>query len=304
MTTLVPDYFVEKMKIIYEEDGVEWLAQLPQMIQAAANKWELTVQRPVDNLSYNYVAHVSRKDGTPAILKMGFPNREIFTEMDTLQIYNGNGMVKLLELDRDNATFLIDRVSPGMELSDLGDDDEATRVVCRIIQELRRSAPENHNFPTLAYWAKAFGRYKAAFDQNGPLPMAHVNLAEAYFNELNASTDDEVLLHGDLHHFNVLQGENNQWVAIDPKGVIGDYAFETARFLHNPYPHFLIQDDLKSHIDRRVSIVCDMLGFDRQKVLIWGFCDTMLSLAWSVEDGDVDHLDWMLNFADVIARML
>ncbi|MEM7334263.1 MAG: aminoglycoside phosphotransferase family protein [Chloroflexota bacterium] len=302
--SLIPTYFAEKMKIIYEEDGVGWLSQLPSLIKMMAQKWQLTVQRPVDNLSYNYVAHVTQANGTPAILKMGYPNRELFTEMDTLQIYEGNGMVRMLSADRENAAFLIDRISPGLELSDLKDDDEATRVVCRIIKALRRTAPTQHNFPSLADWAKVFGRYRAEFGSDGPLGLEDVNLAEHYFEQLNASSNDAVLLHGDLHHFNILQSENNEWVAIDPKGVIGDYAFETARFLHNPYPWALKNPDLKQMINRRVDIVCEMLGFDRQKVLIWGFCDTMFSVAWSVEDGDVEHLDWMLNFANVIRGMI
>ena len=303
--SLIPNYFAEKMKTIYDEKGVAWLAKLPELIEKTAVKWNLTVQGPVDNLSYNYVAHVTQADGTPAVLKAGVPSRELFTEIDTLQIYQGDGMVRMLAVDRDNAVFLLDQISPGLELSKLADDDKATRVVCSIIQALRRPAPVEHQFPTLAQWARTFASYKEEFpNESGPLRLHHVNKAEAYFEELNASSEDVVLLHGDLHHYNILQGENGQWIAIDPKGVIGDYAFEIARFLHNPYPQFLTEADLAKQIDRRVSIVCDMLGFDRQKVLIWGFCDTMLSLAWSVEDGDVGHLDLMLNFADVIGTFV
>ena len=186
--------------------------------------------------------------------------------MDTLEIYQGKGMVRLLNVDRANATFLIERISPGTELSELADDDAATRIVGRIIRELRRPVPQNHTFPHLTDWAKVFERYKIDFANNsGPLSMSLVDKAAAYFMELSASAEDAVLLHGDLHHFNVLQAGGEQWVAIDPKGVIGDRVFETARFLHNPYPDFLKPPNLERLFNRRIDIICEQLGFDKQR---------------------------------------
>ena len=71
--TLIPAYFAQKMEAVYEEEGVQWVKQLPQLIETYVAKWDLTVQGPVENLSYNYVAYVTQRDGSNAVLKMGVP---------------------------------------------------------------------------------------------------------------------------------------------------------------------------------------------------------------------------------------
>ena len=99
----VPDYFARTVVELYGEVGVGWLSRLPSIIAACAQRWSLTVMPPFENLSYNYVAPAIRADGTDVVLKVGVPNPELLTEIEALQLYDGQGIVQLLDADRDQA---------------------------------------------------------------------------------------------------------------------------------------------------------------------------------------------------------
>jgi streptomycin 6-kinase len=241
-------------------------------------------------LSYNFVAYVTQVDGAAAVLKIGVPNPELMTEIEALRAYQGKPIVELLEADRQLGALLLKRVIPGTPLSKLDDDEEATAIGAQLIGHLPAPAPTEHQFPTVARWAQAFDRLRVRFDgKTGPLPARMVEKAERLFEELEASSPVRRLLHGDLHHDNILCNGKESWVAIDPKGVIGDPAYEAARFQHNPIPGFLGMDDLEEAVKRRVEIIASILQEDRSRLLAWAFFDAMLSTCWCIEE---DALDW------------
>lgn len=92
-----------------------------------------------------------------------------------------------------------------------------------------------------------------------------------------------MLVHGDLHHDNVLNSNRDSWLAIDPKGIAAEPAYETGAMIRNPYDKMSRQPDLKSTLSRRIAILSEELGFDRQRILQWGFAQTVLSAVWNVE---------------------
>lgn len=88
-----------------------------------------------------------------------------------------------------------------------------------------------------------------------------------------------VLLHGDLHYANILLSDQQGWLAIDPKGVIGEREYEI------PFPR--LQDEInKNVIKRQLDQFIEISGFDRSRVLAWAFCKTALAAWWSFEDQD------------------
>jgi streptomycin 6-kinase len=115
--------------------------------------------------------------------------------------------------------------------------------------------------------------------------------------DLLDSSRDQVLLHGDLHHMNILLGESG-WTAIDPKGVIGEPAFEVGALLLNPVPDLLNEPGLREVQARRLDILSGVLDAERQRLAAWGFVRAVLSAIWSVEDGE----DW--NYAVEIAKSI
>src|SRR5262249_36779260 len=99
------------------------------------------------------------------------------------------------------------------------------------------------------------------------------------------ATERHVLpLHGDLHHDNVLDGGPPGWLALDPKGLLGESAYETANLLGNPWPH----GDIVHHPARMrqlAELYAERLGFDVERVLSFGFAHAGLAASWHMEDG-------------------
>jgi streptomycin 6-kinase len=111
-----------------------------------------------------------------------------------------------------------------------------------------------------------------------------VETAEGLFAELLSSMDELVLLHGDLHHYNILSAEREPWLAIDPKGVVGEPAYELGAWLRNPVPHVFSWPDARQVTARRVDQFAELLGLDRQRIIGWGIAQAVLSAWWDYED--------------------
>lgn len=96
---------------------------------------------------------------------------------------------------------------------------------------------------------------------------------------------DTVVLHGDLHHENVLEFSPGDWRAIDPKGIVGHRAFDTTAMLANP-DRATAQDPRL--LEQRVELLARSLGVDRSTILEWSIARSALSAVWSLEDGSVE----------------
>lgn len=272
---------------LHGEAGVEWLSSLPSLVADCARRWSLTVSPPFEPLSYNYVAPAVRADGADVVLKVGVPNPELLTEIEALRLYDGRGSVQLLDADRERGILLLERLKPGAPLSSLvdeGRDEQATSIAARVMQQLWRPAPPEHPFPSLTRWTAGLKRLRDHFDGgSGPFPPTLVDVAETLCAELIGSTTEQVLLHGDLHHYNILTAERQPWLALDPKGVVGDPAFEIGPLLYNP-ANLLTMPQPGRILARRVDQLAEELGLDRARLLGWGLAESVLSAWWSFED--------------------
>src|SRR6202040_3906156 len=145
--------------------------------------------------------------------------------------------VRVLDSDRDCGIMLLERVEPGQTLASLADDEQATRVAAAMMRELRRPLPPEAPFPTVSHWADGLTELRKRFDGGtGPFPADLIDQAESLFRELLSSAEPSVMLHGDLHHFNILSARRQPWLAIDPKGLAGEPAYEVGALLRNPGP--------------------------------------------------------------------
>ncbi len=271
---------------VYGEAGRGWLAALGDLLAGAAGRWGLRLEEPFPGLSYNYVCPAWREDGCAVVLKAGVPCRELTTEASALQWWDGEGSVQLLKTDTERGLLLLERLMPGRMLLDVADDDEATRMAAGVMRRLQRPAPKEHDFPHVRDWLRGFGRLRATFDGGtGPYPLDLVEMAERTSVELlDSQTVGDVLLHGDLHHWNVLSAEREPWLAIDPKGVVGEPAYETAAWLRNPVELLLSRDRPGQVLERRIAILSDELGIARERIRKWGAIHAVLSAWWTYED--------------------
>lgn len=286
----VTDDFRQRIAGAFGTTGVEWLAQLPHILAACAERWSLKIEPPF-TLSYNYVAPATRAGGTPVVLKVGPPNPELTTEAQALRLFAGADVCRLLEYDPDLGAMLLEHVQPGVPLTTIAmeNDQLATEIAIDLLQRLWRPPPASHAFPTVADWSRGIARHRERFDGSaGPLPARLVEEAEDCFEWLLASTTDPQLLHGDLHHDNILSATRAPWLVIDPKGVVGDPGYDLGAFLYNPIPGLLTLADPGRVIARRIDQLAEGLAIDRSRVRGWGLAQAVLSACWSIDDDQ----DW------------
>lgn len=296
----IPEEFARFMIELHEEEGRAWLARLPAILARCAERWDLTIGPPFAGLSFHYVAPAVRADGAHLVVKVASPTHEFAVEAAALGFFGGHGMAQLLESDAEVEALLLERLEPGTLLAAVEDDTLATSYATGVMRRLWRPVPPEHPFPTVSDWGKGFARLRQHYEGGtGPFPSPLVERAEALFAELAASMAEPVLLHGDLHHENILAAQREPWLAIDPKGLIGEPAYETGALLRNPIPGIFHAPDLGRILARRIDVLAGNLGMDRARIWGWGFAQAVLSAWWSVED--VGHVsEEMLALAEVL----
>lgn len=273
-----------KISATFPETGPAWLETLPALIAHFAHEWSLRLEPAFPDLSYNYVAPGLDEDGYPVVLKLGVPTEEVASEIAALELDAGHGYARLLKSDVERGALLLERLLPGRQLVELGDDVEATSIAAQVMRRIWHPPPPDHSFRSVKDWGEGYKGLRSRFDGgSGPFPARLVDEAESLFAELLASSADPVVLHGDFHHYNVLSAERAPWLAIDPKGILGEPTYEVGPLLLNPIYHLDSIPDLGRTTARRVDQLADELGFDRARVRGWGIAHNVLSAWWSFE---------------------
>ncbi|WP_341761324.1 aminoglycoside phosphotransferase family protein [Candidatus Tisiphia endosymbiont of Thecophora atra] len=151
----------------------------------------------------------------------------------------------------------------------------------------------SEGFPYVTDWL-------AVLDKEWDVPTYYLEKARQLRDKLLGTSSMLVLLHGDLHHDNILQSGDN-WVVIDPKGVIGEKAYEVAAFIRNPLPELLALEDVKSIIANRIIKFTTLLDLDTERISDWCFVQSVLSWVWALEDGsDVRMLANLTKIFDIV----
>jgi streptomycin 6-kinase len=301
-TVKIPYGLRETVERVHGDAGRKWLAALPVLLNECCARWSLRLDEPFENLSYNLVLPGSMTDGTAIVLKVGVPCRELLTEAAALSLFDGEGATRLLAHDAPRGLLLMERVLPGTRLHELLDDEDATRTAAHLMRRLWQTAPANHAFPSLAVWFNAYERLRKRFDGgSGPFPTELIERAEKAFRELSASSDRNVILHGDLHHANILISAKRGWIAIDPKGIVGDPGYEVGTFMLNQLPPEVSESATAGILTRRLSIFSDELHIGRERLARWAFCHAVLSALWDFEES----AGWQetIQLAQIIERL-
>jgi len=281
----IPENFISNMIVVHGEEGRAWIERLPAILAACEQRWGIRIGPAFANLSYHYVAPAMRFDGTAVVVKACSPTGEFMLESEALRLFDGHGMVRLLAWDAHDEVMLLEHLQPGILLRTVEDDEKATSIAVSVMRELWRPVPAEHPFPSVQDWGRGFVRMRQYYGGGcGPFPAALLEEAEILFAELSESQAEPMLLHGDLHHDNILAAERQHWLGIDPKGLIGEPTYETGALLRNPHPELLRAAQPGRILARRVDQLAEELGFERVRVRGWGLAQAVLSAWWTVED--------------------
>ena len=283
----IPEYFERATVAQHGEAGRVWLSRLPDLVGRCAARWSLKVGPPFPALSFNYAAPAEGAGGERLVLKVGVPVAELLSETEALRLFDGRGAARLVDAEAEWGALLLERLEPGTRLVALCEEDDAaaTGAAALVMKRLWRPVPAAHAFPTAADWGGGLHRLREHFGGGtGPFPRRLVEEAESLFDELLGSADEPAVTHGDLHHGNVLRAAREPWLAIDPKGLVAEPAYEVGALLRNPLPQLLRWPHPVRVTERRIAQLSDELGFERARVRGWGLAQAVLSEWWSIED--------------------
>jgi len=216
-----------------------------------------------------------RKHDTLAMLKVAISAEERSGGL-LMAWWNGDGAAHVLAHDGD--AILLERAKDSTILADLtrrGRDDEASHIICAVIAQLHTHGKKP--FPQLTSLTQWFRRLEPAAAAYGGILTASAAVA----NELLAHLQEISVLHGDIHHGNILDFGERGWLAIDPKGLIGERYFDYANLFCNPDEETAAAPD---RFARRVEIVTEAAGLNRNRLLQWILAWSGLSAAWMIDD--------------------
>lgn len=232
-------------------------------------RWGLTPDgKPIVTHSSNLLP--VRQGNLPAMLKIArVPEEKLGARLMTW--WNGQGAAPVLGHEGD--ALLLVRAMGAASLADLarhGRDSEASRIICSTVAQLHAHRPAAPSW-LMPLHERFDALWLAASSQGGLFARA----ASAAKNLL-ASPQDEAVLHGDIHHGNILDFGELGWLAIDPKGLIGERGFDYANLFCNPDVQTATAPD---RFERQLDIVADAAGIDRQRLNRWVLAYAGLSAA-------------------------
>jgi streptomycin 6-kinase len=266
--------------------------QLNDRVLFCARAWGVAIERTVATPT-SIIVH-GRRAGRPVTLKVVKRQGDEWRCGEVAAKFGGRGVVEVYEHMPGAALF--ERLDPGEPLAALtvaGRDDEATDIIAMMLGRMAPGDPPEW-CAAVDRWGEGFARYLASSDAR--IPRALVEPAQRVYAELCATQREPALLHGDLHHYNVLSDRARGWCAIDPKGVVGELEFELGAALRNP----IDRPDLYAALElteRRLERFGLVLGVDVGRARGWCFAQAVLSAIWCLEDGDAAETDGSLQLA-------
>jgi streptomycin 6-kinase len=278
----IPEYFLQKASCLFGEPGAAWARELPSLLDRCVERWQLSECRPIDALSVNLVCYAQSRQYGQVVLKIQGPHTERYTEITALQLYAGRHACRLHALEPSIPAMLLERITPGTCLKTLRDKDEQLRIGVEMIAGLPIPIGNDHGLPHYFSWLENASQKVAAAFLPDPTLKDLLAAAHRFYEEMEPDCEQPVLLHGDLHHENILRKGGRDWVAIDPQGVVGAAFLESGRFLQNHVIHegVPIRPDETA---RAITVVAQGLGQPWQRIARTLYILHFLSICWTHE---------------------
>ena len=283
---------IENVTNIFGEQGSAWIRSLPNIVEALAEHWQLSQISPVDNMTYNYVAKALTSTNKLVVLKISCYKKSSDEEMQALMYFDGNASVRLLEHNEKYHAMLLDQAIPGTTLKSFYPAQIEYVMDCyaATMNKLHsKRLPSQHNYRHINDWLKAIDRLTA--DQ---FPAGMFARAIQIKNKLLSTIQQELFLHGDLHHDNLIKN-NDEWLTIDPKGIIGDAEFEIAAFDFIHPSEFHLKTEINNLFTKRIGLLAEKSKLNADRIKDWVFVRLVLSAAWSIEDNC--EIGWDIELA-------
>lgn len=245
-------------------------------------KWGLSIPEELAKTKTSHLYTVVY-EGERAVLKIYTDFGQPFEAEgpEALRHFQGNGAIRVYKSDAH--ACLVEYV----DASDLYDrytmqgDDSAAAIICEVLRKLHSADPaDGQKFDSLEKrFQSLFARAKQP--ESDSLFKECMTAAE----KLVATQSDRCVLHGDVHHRNIMLSTKRGWLAIDPNPLYGERTFDFCNAFYNPYGEASLQTDL-GRVERLATTFADYFGVNRQRILQFAFAYGGLSSSWHLDDGE------------------
>lgn len=256
-----------------------WVDALPTLATTLLEQWELVEDGDPMSGFCSVVLPVRTSQGRAAALKIVFPDDESEHEHLALQHWHGHGAVQLLQADPRRRALLLERLH-AEDINNLW-DLEACEIVAGLYARIH--VPALSQLRTLSSYVDRWRQSLDALPKNAPLPPRLVDQARTLARDLVADgRTDGTMIHGDLHYQNVLAGDREPWLVIDPKPMSGDPHYEVAPMLWNRFDE--LAGEVRGGLRRRFHTLVDAAGLDEHRARDWVVVRMLLNATWAIED--------------------
>jgi streptomycin 6-kinase len=259
--------------------------------------WGLSDPRLLTQTVTSHIYTVTH-NGETVVLKLLSPTE---TEEQrgalALRAFDGRGAVRLLRYDEGAHLMEYAAGDELVTLVERGEDESATRVIAQVIGQLH-SAPQDAPRDGLVSLDRWFGPLFAKATEDGQAGLASIYVRSAALAERLLAGQREVrVLHGDIHHYNIRQTARG-WLAFDPKGLVGERAYDCANTLCNPEIPELVHNETR--LLANAAILADALALDQSRVLAFAYAYACLNASSHARIGGDEIVQWFLKVAAII----
>ncbi|MEU2334611.1 aminoglycoside phosphotransferase family protein [Streptomyces sp. NPDC006654] len=289
--------------------GAAWIAELPSIVTDLLERWDCAPDGEVTHGGVGVVVPVRQRTADrPCVLKVSFPHPGNVHEPDAFEAWRGRGAVLLHGRDDARFALLLERAHMTTLAALESDDETVVAIAGRLNHRLAVPAPAG--LPRLRDRA---GDWEAELRRDAAelahaLPPRVLDAAVATTRELGRAQPD-TLVHGDLHARNILRGDREPWLAVDPKGWAGDPAYDAGTLLKSRALNLMRTDDLREAAHRLLDVFAEAAELDRERVRRWAQLHAVQAAFWARRHGfriarDGPHLSRITRFTDELATSL
>jgi streptomycin 6-kinase len=269
---IIPSHLIAKVLKVSPHSGQKWIDSIPCLIEHLISIWNVENLSVVDeDFSTNLVIKGFQKT-IPIVVKLIFDSKEYINQKNSMVFYRGKGMVSLINFNDAHQALLMECVEPGFPLSSdpMGISD--VNIASALMKKLHECPiQDDHQFKDLTSIISRLENVNHDFYPH------HINKAQILSHDLMHSQNHQVLLHGSLHHFNILSSHHHGWIAIDPNGCVGDPAFEPGAFIRNPITGYhAYPNDLKPMLVNRINGFAFNLNLSKERIMKWAYVQAVI----------------------------
>jgi thiamine kinase-like enzyme len=293
----------DEIENIINRFGKGFYEKVLRDIETYADKWSLSSFKFIPSYSANLVFKCYSANFGSVVLKIGSPSfREVITEFNTLQEYNGRRFCRIFDADIESGAILEECVQPGNTLRDENSLDMRLSVFSSLYKGLHIAPIKADIYPTYIEWVCRITEYMSKREDYKELYL-YMKKARDICVSVSDLYSQKMLLHGDFHHDNILLDYDGEYRIIDPKGVIGDPIFDVPRFILNEFG-----DEITTELYKKIRDIIDVfekkLNIPQYILKQCLYVETAMGVCWRIEDGstpeEFEKLIKTVAFAEAI----